>query len=173
MQDKKYKLTLLALLAVAYIVRHAVGLSFCDIGYYDGCPAPNRLLYPFFHANFIHLACNCHALWFSLNRRLMPYTILLPFLLAAAFVASWFASADYPTVGASAIVFAMVGLNMSGCRSWRWWLLLSASLAAGFIMPGVNGIVHVAAFVPGYLTGGAILFYRRLQHDYRAVNRRK
>jgi hypothetical protein len=100
----------------------------------------------------------------------MTYGVVLPVLLPGAFAACWFASSVTPTLGASAVVFAMVGLNMAGCRDWRHWLLLVASLSIGFVIPSVNGAVHIAAFIPGYFTGGAILFYRRIRNDCRTVN---
>jgi membrane associated rhomboid family serine protease len=171
MQDKKYKLAAITILAAAYATQHIAGLSFRDLGYCNGCPVVNRLWYPFFHAGVLHLACNCYALWLSLNSRLLPYRILLPLLLVVSFASSFLSTLETPTVGASSALFAMVGINMSGCSDRRWWLLIIVSLCSGFVIPGVNGMAHVAAFVPAFLAGSAILFYRRIQHDCRAVSR--
>lgn len=170
MCERKKNMTVVAVLAASYLVQLTSGVQIADVGYYDGCPVICRVWFSLFHANALHLACNCYAIYFCLNGRMMPYRALIPFLLAVAFIASWFSNACVPTVGASAAIFAMVGLNMTGCGSSKYWILTAISLSVGFVIPAVNGMAHLAAFVPGFLTGRAILFYRRISNDHRAAH---
>lgn len=164
------KSIVIAVLAAAFTLQLVFDLSPAQMGYFHGCAILNRVWFPLFHANVWHLIVNCYAACVCLNARMLRWRLLLPFLLAASFAASWVSNMSAPTVGASAAIYAMMGLNMSGCRKWKYWGFMAMGLAVGFLLPSVNGVVHVATFAVGFAAGWTILLYRRLCDDHRAVN---
>lgn len=173
MQDKKYRVIVIACFALFYIAQSIFSINPADIGYSSDSPFHYRLWYLFFHANFIHLACNCYALYFCLNFRLLKPVILIPVLYSIAVLSTFPIQTVIPTVGVSAAVFGMVGMNMYGCTRIIYWFYIAASLLVGFLLPSINGIIHLAGFLLGYLTGCSIIFFRKITYDYRAINRGK
>lgn len=108
------------------------------------------LVYHFFHANIFHLAVNGLSLWLMLrNRPIASVQLLSAFVIGSL---SWFfATAD--VVGASNIIFALIGLRTPSFRS-AWWR--QPSVIIFFVitilmscLPQVSAVTHLVSFVLG------------------------
>jgi membrane associated rhomboid family serine protease len=85
---------------------------FCGLecGYTRTSPLYTHFTYVFQHAHWFHLATNVFSLfciWRVLERFIPLYRILNAFVIAVG--VSFLAVSDLPTVGSSAVVYAMVG----------------------------------------------------------------
>ncbi|WP_290302392.1 rhomboid family intramembrane serine protease [Muribaculum intestinale] len=123
------------------------------VGVSTGCDILQRLGYSFFHASFLHAAVNA---WCFISI-LFIYDILWWRLIAAyliAVAAPDFVLSSTPTVGLSAVCFALLGsiafqvkrkLYYNGC--------MALYIAVGFLFPLVNGWLHLYSYVAGLIVG--------------------
>ena len=126
----------------------------CIIFYYDHqtygfsthSGLKDHLLYHFCHANVFHLAANLLALY-AFRPRI--YTCIVAYTCAVLVSYIPIIIYDTPTMGLSAFLFAAYSrkfyfhhLNPSR--------LILLQLAFAFI-PGINWMIHIAAFISGYL----------------------
>jgi membrane associated rhomboid family serine protease len=139
------------------------GLNLGFVGYF---PIWKHLTYNFQHANLVHLILNSIA-FFSLFRilelKINAYKLAV-FILSAAFAASFAVHYAKPTVGASAMVYAMIGLylvmaNTNEIRITKkqlitWEVCLFISLIVSAINPHSAFLLHLTAFVIGLAGGG-------------------
>lgn len=160
------KMEKITALIVAAIV---IGLSCRDtwnwenVGIYAGCSLTGRLLYPFFHANFLHALLNAWCLLsvvfiydISILRLIAVYlvTVTMP----VETFGKWIETMNMPTVGLSGIVFALFGsisfevLRGRYYQSWMCFYLLS-----GFLFPCTNAWMHLYC----YLCGLAVAFINK------------
>lgn len=163
----RIKATIISLLIVLYLCPINVEL------YIDKPPIWIHAIYMLFHANLLHLICNCYALWFVLNDRILKPKVFILLLYMIAVISSLIVVNDTLIVGASAVVYAAVGINMHGNRSKAAWLIVSATIAIGYFMTNVSASIHLVAFVLGFIV---MTIYHQLQglvNDYRAINRGK
>jgi membrane associated rhomboid family serine protease len=130
------------------------------LGYRNGSPLWTHITYILIHASPWHLAVNSLAFtsaWRILSRlNILPRTLTLS--LAAAVAASFAAQYDIPTVGASGLIFAMLGCAAAApfafkhlaVKDWRKYtlflLVISISIAATFFHPQANAAIHLASF---------------------------
>lgn len=169
MQKRFYKIAVCALLVIVF----AITGNTPQAGYSSDSGIAQHFYYMFFHGGWLHLLCNCYALWLILNTRIFRLGVLLPTLYVIALLASFLSTLDVPTIGASAVVFGMLGINMSANHNGRSWCICASFLAIGLLMPGVNPLSHLSAFALGLL---AALLYRKMidtKNDYRAAFRGK
>lgn len=139
---------------VAILVLHLLPVPLDAVGVRAGCTLSARLLHPFFHASLLHCLVNGWALLSvvfiyepSLVRLLVCYGI------AVSFPASLFGCAT-PTVGASGVIFALLGsLSFSVRRRWYWQAWWAFFLGLGFVLPTTNGWVHLYCYVLGVAIG--------------------
>lgn len=69
-------------------------------------------------------------------------------------VAPSFILTDVPTIGLSGVCFALLGMLVFKVGRRRHYLLcLAPYLVLGFLIPSINGAVHLHAFVAGALVG--------------------
>lgn len=123
------------------------------VGVAIDCNILQRLGYSFFHASFLHAIVNA---W-CLVSILFIYDVSWRRLIAAyliAVAAPEFVLSPTPTVGLSAVCFALLGsiafqvkrkLYYNGC--------MALYIALGFIFPLVNGWLHLYSYVAGLLVG--------------------
>lgn len=123
------------------------------VGVSNGCDILQRLGYSFFHASFLHGAVNA---WCFISI-LFIYDVLWGRLIAAyliAVAAPDFVLSSTPTVGLSAVCFALLGsiafqvkrkLYYNGC--------MALYIAVGFLFPLVNGWLHLYSYVAGLIVG--------------------
>lgn len=110
-----------------------------------------RCVYPFFHASFLHAVLNA---WCFLSAVFLYdvswRSLALAWIIAA--IAPPFAVADTPTVGLSAVCYALFGLLLFKVRRPAFFVLcLAPYLLVGLAIPFVNGSIHIYAFLAGAL----------------------
>lgn len=123
------------------------------VGVSRGCNILQRLGYSFFHASFIHAAINA---WCFISI-LFLYEITWRRMAVAYIIAvavPEFVLSTIPTVGLSAVCFALFGsiafqvkrkLYYNGC--------IALYIALGFLFPLVNGWLHLYSYVAGLFVG--------------------
>lgn len=123
------------------------------VGVSRGCNILQRLGYSFFHASFIHAAINA---WCFISI-LFLYEITWRRMAVAYIIAvavPEFVLSTIPTVGLSAVCFALFGsiafqvkrkLYYNGC--------MALYIALGFLFPLVNGWLHLYSYVAGLFVG--------------------
>lgn len=137
---EKVEIILLAALVLMYIL--PVDTSY--VAAITGSFWWTFLVCHFFHANIFHLAANIYVLLsirYSLKELAWAYLIGIVSVLVAA----------HPVVGASGIIYALLGFRMAKCRSWKIWICFSICNAATFFIPSIAFGVHAAAFCMGLL----------------------
>ena len=162
--DRTLWLTL-SVFAAAYAFQSLSGLS---VGFSEHGPSWGRAVYPFFHGAWWHALGNAVSVALfavSLRRR---HGVGGAFLWASAFLASWLATFGseeaVPTVGASGILYAMVGMYSTFAMSGGWaltLLVLAAVNVLQYFLMRVNAPLHAFAFVYGFAAGLAFHAYRR------------
>lgn len=146
-------------IALAAAVLQCMHIPAEDVGLFPGAPLPHRALYPFFHANWLHLAVNC---WVLLCIA-FSYQVTLPMLLSSYAVAAsypigalsfLYAAPPVPTVGLSGVIYALLGRYswrfscMAGRRlRYHLWFLFFISL--GFLFPQSNAWLHLYCYLLG------------------------
>lgn len=148
------------------IICHCSDYPVTGFGICRGSTILARLLYSFFHASFIHALLNCWSLLavvFCFDVSLS--ILLLAYLIAATFpvdtLSSYVFIAGEPTVGLSALCFALVGmvsLQVDGIRRYILCVLayiflgvcvhcLGTLLGVGMAMP--NFVIHLYCYLFG------------------------
>jgi membrane associated rhomboid family serine protease len=125
------------------------------------------LTYPFLHANFQHLAANTAALFpllivsLSYSSRLTYKALIIIYLLTGILVWS-FGSSRGIHIGASGIIFGLIGFLMFLGVFRRDWTALGVSIVIGFLyggalltlfthMPAISWASHFFGFLSGTL----------------------
>lgn len=135
---------------VVIAVLAGISTDWMSVGIYSGCNIPNRLIYPFFHANILHALLNIGC-WLSL---LFIYDITVSRLLLAYAIAilvpiDTLGMAE-PTVGLSTIIFVLFGsISFQVQRRWYYQTWMSIYLFAGFLLPGTNAWLHLYGYLAG------------------------
>lgn len=143
------------LLIATYVIASALIYvpDWTVVGITAGCNLLQRIGYSFFHASFIHAIVNAwclvsilfiyHVSW---RRMAVAYII--------AVAAPDFVLSATPTVGISALCFALLGsiafevkrkLYYNGC--------MALYIFIGLLFPLVNGWLHLYSYVAGLLVG--------------------
>jgi membrane associated rhomboid family serine protease len=145
-----------------------------DIGYTWTSPWWTHLTYQFQHAAMIHLLINSLAFvgMFRLLEKFVNRCLLAATVLALGFVASFLSMYDVPTVGASAMVYAMMGIFFSMLnlchdikiidkRRFTLFLVsLFACLTVSALKGNSNFFLHLFALMIGLIAGTVISFFR-------------
>lgn len=113
-----------------------------------------RLTYHWLHASIWHLIGN---LWVLLtlcfNSRCRLSMLLWSFVIASI-VPTFY---DKPIIGASGMIYALIGLILHQIWSKRNLVIIVISLALGFFISGVGAYLHAYTFIVGSLLG--MVFY--------------
>lgn len=143
---------------VLCVFLYFLNLDASEVGYGIGQPIYNHLSYIFFHANLFHLIINMTAFYFlfgSVNNKTV--TFLASIIIGATLIS--FGSVDQlPTIGASGLIFILVGIQASKLVYNRqvafipFFTFTILSLVSGFLIPHVNGLVHLLGFALGYIS---------------------
>lgn len=157
----RLKVIITILLTVPYL------LGF-KIGYTRDSGLTEHLLFPFSHANIFHLACNLLAIWAIKWRtaNIFPSIVI-------GFAASYMPTlSDYPqpTMGASGIIFAAIGIIWGGYftreyfKNWvernvevladnmrKFFLFVVLPMSIMLFLPNVNFALHLYALYLGML----------------------
>lgn len=125
-----------------------------EVGICRGCTVSARLLYPFFHAGFLHMAVNAWCLLSVVFIYDVPLrSIVGAYVIAVSFPAGLFAC-TVPTVGASGVVYALLGrLSFSVRRKLYWQAWWAFFIGIGFLFGGMNAWLHLYCYLLGVLVG--------------------
>lgn len=116
-----------------------------------GSPTRNRFLYHFFHASFLHFALNAWCLLsVAFTFEITVADLVIGFIGASIVPVTW----ATPTIGLSGVCFALLG-RFSYCVQKRltYHFYMTACIAAGLLVPGVNGVIHLYCYAVGLLYG--------------------
>ena len=136
-----------------------IGGYFLHIGFYEGCPWWNHLLYSFCHANLFHLCINMMVLWGIRNK--IPLVEALGVAVVASFMPLY---VDGATMGLSGFLFAAFGTMWGKTGRWKdAFKKAMPFIVCTMIVPNVNGSLHLWCFWVGYFVG----FLRNVFHRFR------
>lgn len=123
------------------------------VGVSVGCGILQRLTYSLFHASILHAIINA---WCILSI-LFIYDVKVWQLLFAYFIAVAvpdFALSVTPTVGLSAVCFALLGMIVFQVKRKMYYnACMAAYISVGFIFTQVNGWLHLYSYVAGLFVG--------------------
>ncbi|MFT3994397.1 MAG: rhomboid family intramembrane serine protease [Dysgonomonas sp.] len=136
-----------------------------DLGYTTSSPLYTHITYMFQHAGIIHLLINSLA-FISMFRQVEKYVnkYLLSFLIIlCAFASSFLAMYQIPTVGASSMVYAMLGIylgliafcdkiKIADTRKFLLFIFcIVAILSASYFKHNSNFLVHICSLLIGFV----------------------
>ena len=123
------------------------------VGVSHGCGIAQRLGYSLFHASIIHACINAWCLLSILFLYDVTWKrILLAFIIAI--VVPDFVLSSTPTVGLSAVCFALLGMIAFDVKRKLYYNgCMAAYIVLGFLFPFVNGWLHLYSYVAGLLVG--------------------
>ena len=175
--NEKAKTTALVLTAVCIIlsaVHTFTGFpQLPAVGICKDCTILARFAYPFFHASLLHALVNCWCLLslvfyydVSLCYLLIAYVAAVTFpvgILAAVVPAA--SAAGVPTVGLSAVIFALLGMvSFQAKRKALLHSFVLSSIAFGYLLHVIcsvcgyaiatpNSTLHLYGYVAGLIVG--------------------
>ena len=110
-----------------------------------------RLTYSFFHASFVHALINVWC-FLSVVFLYKPKFNMLLLAFAITMAAPDFVLSDTPTVGLSAVCYAMLGcMSFSVSRIGYYQFCMAAYIGIGFLLPGINAWIHLYAYIAGMI----------------------
>lgn len=151
MAQKSKKKTLSLVIAIMILCLSFSDAQYSDVGVSIQSQLKARLVYSFFHANIFHALVN---LWCFLSIMFIYKASLWRLLFAyvvAILVPDW-ALCDTPTVGLSCVCYAMLGTySFEVQRKLYYFAWMAAYIGIGFILPGVNAMIHLYAYSAGLI----------------------
>lgn len=131
-----------------------------------------HFVYMFAHGNVFHLAGNALVLWLLLKNRTIPTQArLLMGGYAVAVVCSYIAYSTHPTVGFSAVLFAMLGMLVKKRKAIVVNIFI---IAMPMLLPfKIAWLLHLCCFGVGLGVGFGLRFIKKLDYDYREVVARR
>lgn len=146
--------TLALILAVVILaVSVTVHPQWTEIGISKNCNLQARLIYPFFHASFIHAFVNVWCLLGIVFLYDISFWRLLTAYIVAIFVPETLLS-DIPTVGLSCVCYTLLGSLIFEVKRKLYFLLsMAVYIAVGFLFPAINASIHVYGYLAGLLVG--------------------
>ena len=149
------------LFVISFIITYACFGN--EIGYTSTSPLWTHFTYMFQHSGIAHLIINSVAfisLFEALSRQINKYRIAI-YSVTIAFLASFLPGAafDIPTVGASAMVYAMIGMYISVLFRVRvdkkkfalYLLIIATCLMVSYFKQNSNFWIHLYALVLGFI----------------------
>lgn len=150
-----------------------------ELGYNASSPWWTHITYNFQHADWLHLIFNSVSFFYifrALERFIRPRLIITVSLLAA-FTASLFCIYDVPTVGASGMVYAMVGMYFAlvsakrvrykdKTRLYIFIACVALFLTVSFIKQNSAGMLHLLSLIFGFSEEILIIYFKKKQHGY-------
>lgn len=144
-------------------------VDYRDVGIYIGCPTTNRIAYNFFHANAIHAILN---VWCFLSCVFLANTNARHSITALAIAAAapeTFLAAK-PTIGLSAVCFALLGMIMPYARDkLKYNLYIGMAILIPFLVmsQSVANALHAYAYMVGAITESAIKFSQKPKNTHK------
>lgn len=139
------------------------GLFSIDLGYAAGSPLYTHFTYMFQHAGIFHLVLNSVAFFSVFNslQRFLNTWFIMASIFISALGASFFAVYDKPTVGASSMIYTMIGMYIGvtlfrkdiKIADIRKYLLFIVTILLGLVISyfknDSNFFLHVYTCVAG------------------------
>lgn len=152
---KAEKVTALIIATIAISLSFSNTWDWQTVGIYAGSTPYNRLIYPFFHAGFLHATLNAWCLLaivfiydISLWRLLLAYTISITIPIDT--IDCFLTRMDLPTVGLSGVIFVLFGsISFEVLRKCYYQLWMLFYLATGFLFPNTNVWLHIYCYICG------------------------
>lgn len=123
------------------------------VGISTHCSILQRIIYPLFHASAIHAVAN---VWCFISV-IFIFNISFNYMLTAyliAVVAPDIVLLSLPTVGLSAVCFALFGIVAFKVKQKLYFnTCMAVYIASGFILPSINGSLHLYSYIVGLLVG--------------------
>lgn len=149
----------------------------CGIPSYMGCNlTASAFSHHFFHTNIIHLATNSFVLYAILGRYSLKSEIVqLLFAFLIASISYYIASV--PTVGASDMIYAIIGLRSPSFRS-KWWvspntIVFLLFMVAYIFVPGISAITHIFSFVVAVVISYLTRVIKETNKAYEKAHKRR
>ena len=161
-RGKKTKAAVLILGAVIIAVscvQWLAGIDVRDLGTTLGSPLSTRMTYHFFHASVLHAVLN---VWCLLSLAFFYHVtateLVLSYCIASLYPVGWMhdvlGATAVPTVGLSAVCFALMGMVTYRVVRKRYYTACIVTLIGiGFLMPNVNAVIHLYAYLAALLVG--------------------
>jgi len=136
-----------------------------ELGYTNHSPLYTHFTYMFQHAGIVHLLLNSVAFigMFHALRKFVGRWAIVASILLCGFVASFLSAKVVPTVGASSMIYAMIGIYVGvtllspkiRIADTRKYLLFISCVAAGLLVSlfksNSNFLVHVYSLTLGFV----------------------
>ena len=123
-------------------------------GLHADCSIPERLAYPFLHANLLHAALNVWVLFSAVFLYdVSPRQLILSYLIAISFPITQLSTLNSQlstqiTVGLSGINYALMALIIPQVAQPRPYVLtVLAYILVGFLFPNCNNLLHLYCFL--------------------------
>ncbi len=178
-RGEKEKAAVLILSVVCIIIcllTPAMGVSLADMGICKGCSLTARFAYSFFHASVPHALINCWCLLsiafiyrISFGYLIAAYTIAVTYPVNAIYALQcsiFNVQCSTPTIGLSAVCFALMGMVsfQSRRKLYYHFFILSfilfgcivshlASSVCGYDIATPNNLLHIYCYVCGIIIG--------------------
>lgn len=130
------------------------------MGFSKHTPVYTHITCIFSHVNILHLLMNIIAYLsiHNLCRQTQITKAALPYSFAAAIAASFLFQSELITVGASGMIYAMIGFLTGAALAGRltvanrktatlFLAFITINIIAGFFIPGVNATIHLTSFL--------------------------
>lgn len=149
---KNISLALAVVIVLLYAVV-AVPTDWHSLGIYAHCPLVQRLIYSFFHASWFHVLVNAWCLVaiafvYDISITNLALSFIIAFTVPSLLLSS------VPTVGLSAVLYALCGLSSARAKNkllFHAWFI--AFIAIGFVFRSTNGMIHLYAYAVGCIVG--------------------
>ncbi len=154
MVQRKFEKTAGIVIAALILIEASIfsPVSF-GLSLHHGSSIAARFLYPLLHASFFHALVNA---WCMLSI-IFFYPVSWQNIGAAWIISAMappFTISDIPTIGLSAICFALLGmLVFKVAHKWLFIFYIAPYLLLGFFIPYINAALHLFAFCAGAFAG--------------------
>ncbi|MDR2917853.1 MAG: rhomboid family intramembrane serine protease [Tannerella sp.] len=127
-----------------------------ELGYSNTSPIYTHITYIFAHAGLMHLLLNSLSFIYVYqglkHYNLTRQSLIISFVIGIA--ASFLSAYDTPTVGASGMIFAMLGCYITTAgftnqQMRRILVTIFLSLTIPMLIPGINYKIHILSFTAG------------------------
>ena len=137
-----------------------------EIGYTNQSPLYTHFTYMFQHSGVVHFLINSFAFigMFRTMEKFVNKWVLSASIITVSFASSFMSMYNIPTVGASAMIYAMIGMfigitifrkNIRIADTKKYLLFLFVvllSLTASFFKHNSNFYLHLASLISGFIT---------------------
>lgn len=153
------------IIIIAFVFSHLWGGI--EMGYCLGSPFFTHFSYSFQHVGWMHLILNSISFvsLYNILRKALPVYAFLTCAYLIAVLASFFSEYSIPTVGASGVIYAMIGLFISiSIRGKRlrivnakmffvYMMCVAISISLSTLKGNANNMCHIISLSSGLVIG--------------------